>query len=96
MEIHQTRQDEVDHPSHYTAGKQEAIDVIEDVIRFAPDPVSGSLQWQVLKYVLRMWLKGNPIKDAKKSAWYLNRLIARLEKNDGVFTRQAEERDQNS
>jgi hypothetical protein len=96
MEIHQTRQDEVDHPSHYTAGKQEAIDVIEDVIRFAPDPVSGSLQWQVLKYVLRMWLKGNPIKDAKKSAWYLNRLIARLEKNDGVFTRQVEERDQNS
>jgi hypothetical protein len=94
MEIHQTRQDEVDHPSHYTAGKQEAIDVIEDVIRFAPDPVSGSLQWQVLKYVLRMWLKGNPIKDAKKSAWYLNRLIARLEKNDGVFTRQTEERDQ--
>jgi hypothetical protein len=90
MDIHQTGSDEVNHPPHYSGGKQEAIDVIEDVIKHAPDPVSGSLQWQVLKYVLRMWLKGNPLKDAKKSAWYLNRLIARLEAKDGVHPRQTE------
>ena len=30
MDIHQTGSDEVNHPPHYSGGKQEAIDVIED------------------------------------------------------------------
>ena len=76
------RKDVVDHPPHYTAGKYEAIDVIEDAITRAPDPVSGSQQWQTLKYLLRMWDKGNPMTDAKKARWYLNRLIDRLESED--------------
>ena len=71
--------DPVNHPAHYTRGKYEAIDVIEDVNARAPDPVLGSLQWQTLKYILRLWDKGNPLQDAKKARWYLDRLIKKLE-----------------
>jgi len=34
-----------------------------------------------LKYLLRMWLKGNALQDAMKARWYLNRLISHLEHN---------------
>jgi hypothetical protein len=71
--------DPVNHPSHYTAGRFEAIEVIEDAAARAPDAVVGGLQWQSLKYLLRLWGKGNALQDAKKAAWYLNRLIATLE-----------------
>lgn len=71
--------DPVNHPPHYTAGRFEAIDVIEDAVQHAPDAVLGALQWQALKYLLRMWGKGNPQQDAAKAQWYLSRLIAKLE-----------------
>ena len=71
--------DQVNHPSHYTAGRYEAIDVIEDAVQHAPDAVLGGLQWQSLKYILRLWGKGNPKQDAMKARFYLNRLIDKLE-----------------
>ena len=40
----------VNSPSHYTRGKQEAIDIIEEAIDAAPSPKEGMLQAQVLKY----------------------------------------------
>jgi hypothetical protein len=70
--------DPVNSPAHYTAGNTEVIYVIEDWVRHAPDPVVGGLQWQVIKYLSRMWLKQNPYEDAKKAHWYLNRLINTL------------------
>ena len=70
--------DRINSPSHYTAGSQEAIDIIEDVIKTAPDSVQGMLQAQVLKYLLRLWHKDNPVEDAKKARWYLNRLIEKM------------------
>tara|TARA_R110002049_G_scaffold4621_2_gene33001 strand:+ start:125 stop:445 length:321 start_codon:yes stop_codon:yes gene_type:complete len=70
--------DRVNSPSHYTAGKQEVIDVIEDAIKTAPNTTQGMLQAQVLKYMLRLWLKDNPIEDAKKAEWYLKRLISKM------------------
>ena len=70
--------DRVNSPSHYTRGRTEAIDVIEDSIKDAPSPIEGMLQAQVLKYVLRLWLKDNPQEDAEKARWYLNRLIDKL------------------
>jgi hypothetical protein len=72
--------DPVNHPEHYTAGRFEAIDVIEDAVQHAPDPIVGALQWQALKYLLRMWSKGNPAQDAAKAQWYLSRLLAKLER----------------
>lgn len=71
--------DPVDHPEHYTAGKVEIIEILEQAVQDAPDPISGGLLWQTLKYLLRLWYKGNMLQDAKKARWYLNRLIDRLE-----------------
>lgn len=70
--------DLVNHPPHYKAGRIEAIDIIEDAIRHAPDPVAGYLQGQVLKYLLRLWHKGNSVQDSQKAAWYLMRLVDHL------------------
>ena len=72
----------VNSPAHYTRGKTEAIDIIEDAIQDAPSPKEGMLQAQVLKYMLRMWLKDKPLQDANKARWYLNRLISKLEEID--------------
>tara|TARA_B100000700_G_C14942934_1_gene807684 strand:+ start:701 stop:1033 length:333 start_codon:yes stop_codon:yes gene_type:complete len=72
--------DAVNSPAHYTRGSAEAIDVIEEAIQDADNPTLGMLQSQVLKYLLRLWLKDNPLQDAKKGRWYLNRLIDKLEK----------------
>jgi hypothetical protein len=41
-------QDMVNHPSHYTAGRTEVIDFIEDCVRQAPDAVVGGLQCKSL------------------------------------------------
>lgn len=74
----ESKTDGVNHPNHYTSGKVEVIDIIEDAVKDAPDTIVSGLQWQVLKYMLRMWLKDNPKKDAQKAQWYLNRLIDKL------------------
>ena len=71
-------EDRVNSPSHYTAGSQEVIDIIEDAIRHAPSSVDGMLQAQVLKYILRLWHKDNTLEDARKARWYLDRLISKL------------------
>ena len=71
--------DPVNSPAHYLTGRYEAIDVIEDAVQHAPDPVIGGLQWQILKYLLRLWHKDHPLQDALKARWYLNRLITKLE-----------------
>jgi hypothetical protein len=71
-------EDRVNSPSHYTSGKYEAIDVIGDAVRSAPTNEAAFLQGQVLKYLLRVWLKDNSIEDLKKARWYLDRLIDKL------------------
>jgi hypothetical protein len=71
--------DAVNSPAHYTRGSQEAIDTIEEAIQDAPSVEAGMLQGQVLKYLLRLWLKSDSLEDAKKARWYLNRLISKLE-----------------
>ena len=76
------QEDRVNSPSHYTRGKQEVIDTIEEAIQDAPTPIQGMLQGQVLKYMLRVWLKDNPLEDLKKAQWYLTRLISKMEEEE--------------
>lgn len=71
--------DMVNQPPHYTRGRVEVIDFIEDCVTDAPDAVVGGLHWQVIKYISRLWLKHNSLQDAKKCRWYLDRLIAKLD-----------------
>ena len=72
-------EDMVNSPSHYTKGKVEAIEIIEDAIEEAPSAKHGMLQAQVLKYMLRLWHKIDAKEDAEKARWYLNRLIDSLD-----------------
>ena len=66
-------------PEYYRNYRVEVIDILEDAVARAPDPIKGSLQYQVLKYLLRLWDKENAWQDAKKAGWYLDRLISKLE-----------------
>ena len=70
--------DQVNSPSHYTKGRVEAIEIIEDVVAGAPDPVAGYLVGQALKYLLRAWHKEDAVQDLQKAAWYLSRAISKL------------------
>lgn len=72
----------VNHPSHYTNGKYECIDVIYDMINGYQDPISAWLTGQIVKYIWR-WPYKNGLEDLKKTRFYLDRLIEHEEKKDG-------------
>ena len=69
--------DMVNHPKHYTAGKIEVISIMED--QLTDEEYRGYIKGQVIKYITRERHK-NGLEDLKKAAWYLNRLIKRLER----------------
>ncbi len=60
--------DPVNHPSHYTTGRFEVIDVIED---WNLDFHLGN----AVKYIARAAHKGTELQDLKKSEWYMVRAI---------------------
>ena len=67
--------DVVNHPSHYTDGKIEVIDFIEDKgLNFH--------RGNAVKYIARAGKKDptKEIEDLKKARWYLDREIDRLER----------------
>lgn len=66
--------DSVNHPSHYTSGKIEVIDFIED--QKLPYHLGN-----VVKYVARAGKKDKTktVEDLKKAAWYINRYIEQAE-----------------
>lgn len=61
-------EDDINRPSHYTQGKIEVIDFIEDQ-KFHYHLAN------VIKYICRAPHKGAYLKDLKKAQWYLNRWI---------------------
>jgi hypothetical protein len=69
----------INSPPHYTRGRYEVIDIIEDAIQDAPSPEAAMLHSNVLRYSLRLWCKDNAAVDARKAKWYLKRLISKLE-----------------
>ena len=71
------KNDPVNHPSHYTSGSIEVIDFIED--QKMPYHLGSAI-----KYICRAGKK-DPTKtteDLRKAAWYINRYIELLEKED--------------
>lgn len=66
--------DPVNHPPHYTFGKIEVIDVIEDW-------ELGFHEGNTVKYIARAKHKNNELEDLKKARWYLDRKISQLEGN---------------
>ena len=65
--------DPINSPTHYTRGKIEVFDFIEDQ---KMDYTEGA----IIKYISRYKYKGRPLEDLQKAAWYLNKLIEK-EKN---------------
>lgn len=65
--------DPVNHPSHYTDGKIEVIDFIED-------KKLGFHLGNAVKYIARAGKKdpNKEIEDLKKAIWYINRRIANI------------------
>lgn len=62
------QEDVINHPSHYTRGKIEVIDFIED--QQLPYHLGN-----VIKYIARAGYKGDKLEDLKKARWYLDRYI---------------------
>lgn len=65
--------DNVNHPKHYTTGKIEVIDFIEDKeLNFH--------RGNAVKYITRAGIKDptTEIEDLKKAVWYINREIERI------------------
>lgn len=61
----------VNHPSHYTNGKIEVIDFIEDNLG---EGFEYYLVGNIMKYLCRYRYK-NGVEDLKKAKWYLEKLI---------------------
>lgn len=68
-----TNKENVDHPSHYNAGKYEVIDVIEDW-------ELGFNLGNAIKYIGRCEHKGKKVEDLKKAIWYIEREIKKSKK----------------
>jgi len=68
-------EDMVNHPAHYTQGKTETIDLIEETVQ---DPISFN-HGNALKYLCRWRHKGNEVEDLKKCRWYIDRILGILE-----------------
>lgn len=66
------KHDNVNHPKHYTTGKIEVIEFLEDQ-KLEPH------EWNAVKYICRARHKGNQVEDLKKAIWYLNRKIESLQ-----------------
>lgn len=69
------KEDMVNHPPHYTQGKIEVIEFIED--QQFPYHLGN-----VIKYVSRAGRKGDKLEDLKKAQWYLARYIELVGSDD--------------
>ena len=69
--------DNVNHPAHYTTGKIECIDYIED-------KDFGYHLGNAVKYITRAGKKdtNKTIEDLEKAVWYIKRYIKLLRKGD--------------
>lgn len=71
--------DNVNHPSHYTFGGIELIDVWEATM--SNEALQGLYKGNVMKYLWRYEHK-NGLEDLRKAEFYLKRLIAAVEKGE--------------
>lgn len=68
----------VNSPSHYTATKIEAIEIIKLITENEKNGFVGGLITNIVKYIIRFRHK-NGVQDLKKAKWYLERLILEIE-----------------
>lgn len=66
-----TERNSVDHPAHYSPGKLECIDVMEDV--FGASETMAFCKLCAFKYLYRAEHKGRASEDIDKAIWYLGK-----------------------
>ena len=71
-------QDNVNHPNHYSNSSIECIDAMEAML--TPEQFIGYLRGNIFKYQWRYENK-NGIEDLRKSEWYFNKLLEKLNEN---------------
>jgi hypothetical protein len=76
----EAKEDLINHPSHYTRGEIECIDAQEAAL--GHDGFVSHLRATIIGYLWRLPFKGEALKDSKKAKWYIDRLVATLEKHD--------------
>ena len=64
-------------PNHYTYGKYECIDVLEDVLKDCKG-IDAFCIGNAIKYLWRYNHK-NGLEDLKKARWYLNKIINNID-----------------
>ena len=69
----QLKQDNVNHPSHYTQSGIECIEAIK--ASMSKEAFEGYLKGNAIKYLWRYRLKGKAQEDLQKADWYLKRLL---------------------
>lgn len=74
--------DPVKKPGHYTYGRFECIDIIEDILADASGP-EAFLIGNAIKYLWRFQHK-NGTEDLEKARWYLDRAITRRRAMEGT------------
>ena len=74
-----TSSDMVEHPSHYTSGKFEVIEIINEVTKGYDDSFVGYCIGNTQKYIARAPHKGKLVEDLRKAAKYLEFAIEHLE-----------------
>jgi len=72
LELVELAPDLVNSPAHYTYGGIETIDFIK--AKLTDEEFAGYLKGNVIKYLTRADLKGNPAQDLAKAKWYMDRL----------------------
>lgn len=71
--------DVVNKPPHYTSGTVECIDYI-DSLGLGQDFCAAN----AIKYLTRYKMKGKPVEDLEKAAWYVNHLLEKIK--EGVYS----------
>lgn len=73
-------QDAVSHPNHYTQGRFETIEIIEEITQGYSDGYVAYCVGNALKYLARAPFKhGEPTEDIGKAAKYIEFALARLQ-----------------
>jgi len=71
------QKDNID-PDHYKVGGIETIDYME--AKATPEEFKGHLRLTAIKYLSRAGHKDDALQEFKKAQWYINKLIATMEK----------------
>ena len=73
------KNDEVNNPKHYTSGKIEALDIIEDSTKDL-NGLEAFAIGSALKYLVRFDKKNDPIQDLQKAVFYIEKVIFERQK----------------